>query len=263
MGLFKKETCVLCGDEAGSGRIKRDDGSSLCSNCVRRIKISPGFTKDMVRSSSLDVIQDRIAYAEKDYRENKEKHANFASTYQIGGYIWFDDTHKWFVFPKGTIKFSIEDSYIFKYEDLLGFEIIEDGEAVSKGSLGKAVIGGAVFGLAGAIVGGTSKKSTSVCNRMYVSIMTANPDYPVTDLNLISNETQKKSFLYKLSVDNSHAISAKLNSIIEQNKQVPVETPAVSAFSAADELKKFKELLDMSVITQEEFEVKKKELLNL
>ena len=33
--------------------------------------------------------------------------------------------------------------------------------------------------------------------------------------------------------------------------------------SAADELKKFKELLDMGVITQEEFDAKKKEILGL
>ena len=36
-----------------------------------------------------------------------------------------------------------------------------------------------------------------------------------------------------------------------------------SAISSADELKKFKELLDMGVITQEEFDAKKKQLLGL
>ncbi len=36
-----------------------------------------------------------------------------------------------------------------------------------------------------------------------------------------------------------------------------------SPFSAADELKKFKELLDIGAISQEEFDAKKKQLLNL
>ena len=36
-----------------------------------------------------------------------------------------------------------------------------------------------------------------------------------------------------------------------------------AAVSSADELKKFKELLDMGVITQEEFDAKKKQLLGL
>ena len=39
--------------------------------------------------------------------------------------------------------------------------------------------------------------------------------------------------------------------------------PSVSQLSAADELKKFKELLDMDIITQEEFDAKKKQLLGL
>lgn len=40
-------------------------------------------------------------------------------------------------------------------------------------------------------------------------------------------------------------------------------TQMVQQGSAADELKKFKELLDMGVITQEEFDAKKKQLLGL
>lgn len=44
----------------------------------------------------------------------------------------------------------------------------------------------------------------------------------------------------------------------------PEETVgAAPAFSPADEIKKYKELLDMGAITQEEFEAKKKQLLNL
>ena len=37
----------------------------------------------------------------------------------------------------------------------------------------------------------------------------------------------------------------------------------VQGVSAADELRKFKELLDMGVLTQEEFDAKKKQLLGL
>ncbi|MBO5223231.1 MAG: SHOCT domain-containing protein [Clostridia bacterium] len=43
----------------------------------------------------------------------------------------------------------------------------------------------------------------------------------------------------------------------------PQSTPQVAALSPAEELKKFKELLDMGVITQEEFDAKKKALLGL
>ena len=44
----------------------------------------------------------------------------------------------------------------------------------------------------------------------------------------------------------------------------PEETvDAAPAFSPADEIKKYKELLDMGAITQEEFDAKKRQLLNL
>lgn len=39
--------------------------------------------------------------------------------------------------------------------------------------------------------------------------------------------------------------------------------PVVAALSPADELKKFKDLLDMGAITQEEFDAKKKQILGL
>jgi predicted Zn-dependent peptidase len=41
------------------------------------------------------------------------------------------------------------------------------------------------------------------------------------------------------------------------------QTQTTNTLSVADELKKFKELLDMGAITQDEFDTKKKELLGL
>ena len=48
-----------------------------------------------------------------------------------------------------------------------------------------------------------------------------------------------------------------------QNLASKPQTAPAAAASAADELKKFKELLDMGVISQEEFDEKKKQLLGL
>ena len=59
------------------------------------------------------------------------------------------------------------------------------------------------------------------------------------------------SDLVEISADEFNAIKAKQNS--GEN----------STLSAADELRKFKELLDQGVITQEEFDAKKKQLLGL
>lgn len=49
----------------------------------------------------------------------------------------------------------------------------------------------------------------------------------------------------------------------EENKNIVVTAPVAESTSNADELKKYKELLDSGVITQEEFDAKKKQLLGL
>ena len=48
-----------------------------------------------------------------------------------------------------------------------------------------------------------------------------------------------------------------------QSVKTPKNGAVIQQASVADELKKFKELLDMGVITQEEFDAKKKQLLGL
>lgn len=54
-----------------------------------------------------------------------------------------------------------------------------------------------------------------------------------------------------------------LNQKIREAKSGTHAATVVQQTSAADEIKKFKELLDMGVITQEEFDAKKKQLLGL
>ncbi len=59
-----------------------------------------------------------------------------------------------------------------------------------------------------------------------------------------------------------HEIMSKL--LVErQNKTAQVTEKPASVGSNADELKKYKDLLDAGVITQEEFEAKKKQILGL
>ena len=61
----------------------------------------------------------------------------------------------------------------------------------------------------------------------------------------------------------------EIQKYIEEHQSAPAQSATIAAstptpsISAADELKKYKELLDMDAITQEEYEIKKKQLLNL
>ena len=62
--------------------------------------------------------------------------------------------------------------------------------------------------------------------------------------------------------EEAEIIVAYIKSRIEEIKNAPAGG-VVQQLSPADELKKHKELLDMGVITQEEFDLKKKQLLGL
>lgn len=83
-------------------------------------------------------------------------------------------------------------------------------------------------------------------------------------VNLINMKIKKSSFVYKTVSKSVQNILSKFKIIvdgIEQEKKITNES--TSSISVADEIKKFKELLDMGAITQEEFDTKKKELLKL
>lgn len=82
----------------------------------------------------------------------------------------------------------------------------------------------------------------------YISFETKNEDY---NLTIGSDEVG-----YKIKTFFDEAINMAQETC---NNNTTIQ----NALSPADELKKFKELLDMGVITQEEFDQKKKQLLGL
>ena len=67
-----------------------------------------------------------------------------------------------------------------------------------------------------------------------------------------------------LMIKNRNEIHTCVNELLiaRQNK-IPMAVKQETSVSSADELKKYKELLDMGAITQEEFDTKKKQLLGL
>ena len=85
-----------------------------------------------------------------------------------------------------------------------------------------------------------------------------------TELGVHANLSASDKYLNRI-VDYSKCPSCNSSNItlIEDDEETtPVATSNVVP-SVADELKKFKELLDMGIITQEEFDEKKKQLLGL
>lgn len=75
----------------------------------------------------------------------------------------------------------------------------------------------------------------------------------------VSSSSGKLSFAYISNNDEIHKILCE----IVMNRSNAKETTIINPYSSADELKKYKGLLDQGVISKEEFDAKKKQLLGL
>ena len=87
-------------------------------------------------------------------------------------------------------------------------------------------------------------------------------DCPTEYIEIISAETKKDGIIYKTLAKQAQECLSILGVICDQSAAA-TEAPAPQAVSAADEILKFKQLLDAGVITQEEFNAKKAQLLGL
>lgn len=158
-----------------------------------------------------------------------------------------------------------------KLSEITDCEVIEDGISYkSDNGVLRAVIGGAIFGSVGAIVGAVTSSSSENIKYMYVLIHTNNEILKQVKVNLITTTTSKNSSSYRMSKSSAEAIIRYIDKIsgfsdrkkIDTNSLSPA-TPVDLTVSAADELAKYKKLLDDGAITEEEYAEVKKKLLTI
>lgn len=165
---------------------------------------------------------------------------------------------------------SFKKEGYYRFTDLISFDLIMDDESVSSGGLGRAFVGGALLGGVGAIVGATtgSKKTRKIVNHMAIKLTVNDLDNPLIIIPLITKKTKTKSKEFKIAETEAHKILATLELITKKTESQLSENDlkllkSADSSSDLDELIKLKELLDMGAINEEEFELKKQEILNI
>lgn len=192
----------------------------------------------------------------------------YTPTKKVGDYFVVNENDKTWAVPTGIFKKTVQPGAVHKYSEIVSFELLEDGNSITKGGLGRAVAGGLLFGGVGAIVGGStgSKKTKGVCTKLQIKITLNNMAAPTVYVDLISTSTKKDSFIYSAAYSSAQEILSVLQIICDQresqNNTQPESQTSTTVISVPEEIKKYKDLLDMGAITEEEFESKKKELLN-
>ena len=158
---------------------------------------------------------------------------------------------------------------VFDYSDLIAYEIVEDGDVIVQGRVGSAIVGGILFGGLGAIAGASrSKKVKKTCSSMYVKIVVNSLKTPQIHIPLITSETETNSYNYSIATKKAQEFAAVL-SIIKSRAEQEKE-PAASASEEktaqtdfSDQIEKYYSLMERGIITKDEFEQKKKQLLGL
>ncbi len=165
------------------------------------------------------------------------------------------------------IVFSTDNLYINKipFKNIVGCEILEDNETIQKGGVGRATVGGILAGGVGAIVGATTRPTIGVINSLKINIILSDVLNPYCQITLIESRTERNSDKYRELYQDAQEIYSTIMAIKEENRPDVEPQPKAETTSTdtTEELRKYKILLDDGIITQEEFEVKKKQLLGL
>lgn len=242
---FVAKICALCGTKIGilSGKIQISNGC-VCQSCLN--------------SAGIGNLDNSYTYNTATLKNLIEKRKQ-----EISGYFPTKKICDSFSVDENKKQFNVGRN-IFDYSNLLNYELIEDGESVTKGGVGRAVAGGLLFGGVGAIVGGITgkKKTKGVCNSMKIRITLKNSFTDTVYISLIIFDTKTDSLNYRIAQSTAQSCISALEIILDEVKSKSVSGAAIQN-SPADEIIKYKQLLDAGAITQEEFEAKKKQLLNL
>ena len=276
-------TCAICGKNLpmiGVNKVRLKGGKYACLDCVKKAGHNPmTWTKNL--TTTVEMLKAEIngeANADPVAQKNdidamKEKFDRSRSSLGLGAKARVSDTFK----PDKSFnkRFFIDTVHkkwqalgpVHKYEDLVSFEYSEDGGTIVSGGVGSAIVGVALFGGVGAVVGAATgkKKQSDYVNSMKIKLTVSDISNPTEyiDMNPIRMRMKRSSGQYRKALEETQEILSCLELIIRDNQSVVNATPVKNNSDPADEILKYKRLLDAGAITPEEYEAKKKQLLGL
>lgn len=273
LSKVSENTCVICGRTVGTegSEVKKAvrilDGP-ICTDCYAGMGLNDPKLKPYMKIIKRDIPLTSLQELKEDV-ENPEsllnKYKAFETTYSIGSYIKFDDNHRWLrIMGKSRETNMTVKEHLIDYDLILAFEIFEDGNSIASGGVGRALVGGALFGPTGAIVGSTTRKFEQVCDNIQVNITIKDPNCPLVYVDILSNGVKKSSSSYRRAFEEAHELVSKLKIIVDENNEHYLrEISGHTENDVTAEIRKYKELLDDGIITEEEFIMKKRQLLGL
>ena len=232
--------------------------------------------KDLIASGKTfkDVQSEYLTDREKRWNANITKHDKLMEKYnkmlpifeqeksaQFTHFI-FDDKRQQILQKKAFLS----DPRFINYSDIVSYKANQSGHDEEKHhGIIRALVGGALAGGVGAIVGATTggKKYDYIDHLGLIVTLKDGSNFEVVFIRKIEQEKANSS-LARDDIQDFNALVSIVDAIIAKNNQTAKTTPTENTNpDPASEIRKFKKLADDGIITQDEFEAKKKQLLGL
>lgn len=227
--------CAICGEKLGIFDRELCTDGFICKKCR---SFFSDFKVDY-KTASIKSMKEQRAF----FKERQERAKGFEDLQDPGTMVAYVNREQRLMTVSGIPGW-------FTFDELADYTVEVDTKTVTetKGGLTRAVVGGIVVGSAGAIIGGNTAKTVSHTVESDPK-MSFTVDYPAPIGRMTS-----PVFTYSRKV-------LELCEEIFADRAVSKDEKGTS--SAADELLKFKKLLDMGAITEDEYKAQKARLLNL
>ncbi len=264
MGLFSnnKKPCPICG-EATPRLLATQiaDKTPICSDCARKISM----VNTQVWELSVEGLKEHLAtreenakYLEDTFRPNKKISIGWTS-------LNIDEANKMFTIPL-NICGDTNNPPVFKFEELIGYELVEDHcviERFNKGDVAPQFTPMVYAPVIHINYNDKDDKPENISRSFKLNLYLSNPCWDKVESNAGSAFGDERNFQreYNKCLGELRMVTAAVAAIIG----VGARSDAVqsNAGSIAEGIMKFKELLDGGIITQEEFNAKKKQLLGI
>lgn len=204
---------------------------------------------NLLDALAVEVVHDESLELESTLPQNQEEITYSENTTKIGMSTIIDHNKEFIHF--------LRDDRIIPFAEIIDYEIAENGETKVASGAKAAAIGTVLFGPAGMIAGAVigRGKEKEFADSLYINIKLK--DTTPIRIDMLTNKVKKSSKDYQLSYSILEQIAEQLQPIVEKNQSENlIQAPT-------NNIREFKTLLDEGIITQEEFDQKKKELLGL
>ena len=288
--------CMSCGKPmigkvgVETGKLKKKpsvtlkDGTFICEECVLSKDLMTSDVEDKTKEELIKYFEKKSLISPDEFTPTKRVHlaVNMGiSPRKNLVYMEIDEEKELInipLFKRGIWSDDLYD-WVIPWSKILDFKVIEDGTQVMEGnSILGAAVGGVLFGGAGAIVGSAlgSHSISGDCKDLTLKIIIDDMDVNTRYINFIGSnseitEAPRGSGKYADAAARLEECVSLLTIILKrrqeqkisamQAQQIPAQAPPMQE-DIIGNIKKLSELKEAGIITADEFEKKKKELMD-